>query len=103
MKKKSYLKSKGGFIMEDLKLLQQKLKEMEGKDLSIQFEGSLRLLMNIDNMQSIVTHTILLISNSDLQKNQELEIVIDDIVSIEYVRKDIKIGMNGNYNIYIGT
>lgn len=59
--------------------------------------------MNIDNMQSIVTNTILLISNSDLQKNQEIEIVIDDIVSIEYVRKDIKIGMNGNYNIYIGT
>ena len=89
--------------MEDLKLLQQKLKEMDGKDLSIKFEGSLRLLMNINNMQSIVTNTILLISNSDLQKNQEIELITDDIVSIEYVRKDIKIGMNGNYNIYIGT
>ncbi len=59
--------------------------------------------MNIDNMQSIVTNTILLISNSNLQKNQELEIVTDDIVSIEYVSKDIKINMNGNYSIYIGT
>ena len=89
--------------MEDLKLLQQKLKEMEGKDLSIKFEGSLRLLMNINNMQSIVTNTILLISNSDLQKNQEIELITDDIVSIEYVSKDIKINMNGNYSIYIGT
>ena len=61
--------------MEDLKLLQQKLKEMDGKDLSIKFEGSLRLLMNINNMQSIVTNTILLISNSDLQKNQEIELI----------------------------
>jgi len=59
--------------------------------------------MNIDNMQSVVTSTILLISNSNLQKNQELEIVTDDIVGIEYIRKDIKIGMNGNYSIYIGT
>lgn len=59
--------------------------------------------MNIDNMQSIVTSTILLISNSELQKNQELEIVTDDIVGIEYIRKDIKIEMNGNYSIYIGT
>ena len=89
--------------MEDLKLLQQKLKEMDGKDLSIKFEGSLRLLMNINNMQSIVTNTILLISNSDLQKNQEIELITDEIVSIEYIGKDIKIGMNGNYNIYIGT
>ncbi len=89
--------------MEDLKLLQQKLKEMDGKDLSIKFEGSLRLLMNINNMQSIVTNTILLISNSDLQKNQEIELITDDIVSIEYVSKDIKINMNGNYSIYIGT
>lgn len=89
--------------MEDLKLLQQKLKAMESKDISVQFEGSLRLLMNINNVQSIVTNTILLISNSDLQKNQELEIVTDDIVSVEYVGKDIKIQMNGNYNIYIST
>ena len=59
--------------------------------------------MNIDNMQSIVTNTILLISNSDLQKNQEIELITDEIVSIEYIGKDIKIGMNGNYNIYIGT
>lgn len=89
--------------MEDLKLLQQKLKEMDGKDLSIKFEGSLRLLMNINNMQSIVTNTILLISNSDLQKNQEIELITDEIVSIEYIGKDIKINMNGNYSIYIGT
>ena len=89
--------------MEDLKLLQQKLKEMDGKDLSIKFEGSLRLLMNINNMQSIVTNTILLISNSNLVTNQEIELITDDIVGIEYIRKDIKIEMNGNYSIYIGT
>lgn len=89
--------------MEDLKQLQQKLKEMESKDLSIQFEGSLRLLMNIDNMQSIVTNTILLINNSNLVKNQEIELITDDIVCIEYIGKDIKIEMNGNYSIYIGT
>ena len=59
--------------------------------------------MNIDNMQSIVTNTILLISNSNLQKNQELEIVTDDIVSIGYIGKEIKISMNGNYNVLIST
>lgn len=59
--------------------------------------------MNIDNMQSIVTNTILLISNSNLVTNQEIELITDDIVGIEYIRKDIKIGMNGNYSIYIGT
>lgn len=59
--------------------------------------------MNIDNMQSIVTNTILLISNSNLVTNQEIELITDDIVGIEYIRKDIKIEMNGNYSIYIGT
>lgn len=38
------MKFKGAFIMEDLKQLQQKLKEMEGKDLSIQFERKSKII-----------------------------------------------------------
>ena len=88
--------------MEDLKQLQQKLKEMEGKDISIQLEGSLRLVLNIHSMQSIVTNTILIISNSQLIRNEEIEIVTDEIVSID-IKKEIKIEMNGNYIISIST
>ncbi len=88
--------------MEDLKQLQQKLKEMEGKDISVHFEGSLRLILNVKKMQSIVTNTILLISNSELVKNEEVEIVVDDIVDIK-IKDDIILKMNGNYQIDISS
>lgn len=88
--------------MEDLKQLQQKLKEIEGQDISIKFEGSLRLVLNIHNMQYIVTNTILLISNSQLIRNEEIEILTDEIISID-IKKEIKIEMNGNYTISIST
>ncbi len=88
--------------MEDLKQLQQKLKEIEGQDISIQLEGSLRLILNIHNMQSIVTNTIIIISNSQLIRNEEIEILTDEIISID-IKKEIKIEMNGNYTISIST
>lgn len=88
--------------MEDLKQLQQKLKEIEGQDISIQLEGSLRLILNIHNMQSIVTNTIIIISNSQLIRNEEIEILTDEIISID-IKKEIKIEMNGNYTISISA
>lgn len=53
-------------------------------------------------MQSIVTRKVLLIGNSELVRNEEIEICTDDINSIE-INTEIILQMNGNYNVYIST
>ena len=58
--------------------------------------------MCIDKVQSIVTSKVLLIGNSGLIRNQEIEICIDDINSID-IDTEIVLEMNGNYKIFIST
>ena len=58
--------------------------------------------MCIDKLQSIVTRKVLLIGNSDLVGNQEIEICVDDINDID-IDTEIVLEMNGNYKIFIST
>lgn len=87
-----------------MKDLQELIKELKinytGKDISIRTEGSLRLSMQIHNTKSIVTNNVILISNSELALDEEIEINIDDINSIE-IDTEVMLEMNGNYTIYI--
>lgn len=86
--------------MKDLKLLSEKLKEFNDKDISIRFEGSLRLLMEINQAHCLVTKKVVLIGDSNFNELQEVEIAVDEISSIT-IDKDVILKMNGNYEIYI--
>lgn len=62
----------------------------------------MRFTICIGKVQSIVTRKVLLIGNSELVRNEEIEICTDDINSIE-INTEIILQMNGNYNVYIST
>ncbi len=87
--------------MKDLKKLQETLKTYNGRDLFIRFSGSLRTYINIYNAQCLVTKIVMIIGNSNLEDNQELEILTDDIKNITFNENDILLEMNGNYTIQI--
>lgn len=86
--------------MKDLKNLKEKLKSYNDKDITVRTDGSLRFLMPINKVQAMVTNKVILIGNSDLVKNEEIEILVDDINNIE-TDAEITLYMNGNYIIYI--
>lgn len=87
--------------MKDLQKLKQELQEnYNGKDVTVRADGSLRFTILINKVQAIVTDKVLLISNSELIQNEEIEICVDDINSIE-IDTEIVLQMNGNYTIYI--
>ncbi len=89
--------------MKDLKELSKELKtNYENKDLSIKFEGSLKMSIQIHNAQCIVTSKVVILSNSEFVLNEEIEVCIDDINYIE-LEDEICLQMNGNYNIFIAT
>ena len=87
--------------LKDLRKLQNILKEYNGKDLYIRFNGSLRTYIHIYNAQCLVTKIVLVIGNGDFEDNQELEIRTDDIKTITFNENEILFDMNGNYTIEI--
>jgi len=86
----------------DLKELQKELKLYNGNDITVRADGSLRFCIPIHKVQAIVTNKVVLISNTDLVRNEEIEICTDDINDIE-IDTEIVLQMNGNYNLYIST
>lgn len=87
--------------MKDLRKLQNILKEYNGKDLYIRFNGSLRTYIHIYNAQCLITKIVLLIGNVEFEDNQELEVKTDDILKITYYDNEILLEMHGNYEIEI--
>ena len=87
--------------MKDLRKLKNILKEYNGKDLYIRFNGSLRTYIHIYNAQCLITKIVLLIGNVEFEDNQELEVKTDDILKITYYDNEILLEMHGNYEIEI--
>lgn len=88
--------------MKDIKELREALENYTNKDVSIRTEGSLRLSLNIHNMQCMITQKVVLMSNLESSENEEIEINVDDIIDIE-INTEIVLEMNGNYNICISS
>ena len=62
--------------LKDLRKLQNILKEYNGKDLYIRFNGSLRTYIHIYNAQCLITKIVLLIGNVEFQLKLAMDIGI---------------------------
>ena len=79
--------------MIDIKLLKEELRKYNNKNLLIRLDGSLKLSLNIYNAECFVSKKIIVIGNSDLEKNEEIEICTDEINNIE-IHSEIHLEMN---------
>lgn len=79
--------------MIDVKSLKEELKKYNNKDLLIRIDGSLKLSLNIYKAECFVSKKVIVISSLDDKTNEEIEISIDEINSIE-INSEISLQMN---------
>lgn len=79
--------------MIDIKSLKEELKKYNNKDLLIRIDGSLKLSLNIYKAECFVSKKVIVISSLDEKTNEEIEISIDEINSIE-INSEINLQMN---------
>lgn len=85
---------------EEYQEIEKKLEQYQNKDIQISFGGSLRLILNVEKAKCMITKTTLLIGNADYTK--EIELLVDEIEDVE-IEQELKLKMNGNYEIRIST